>query len=270
MPIHPTALVHPNARLGRDVTIGPQAIIEEHVEIGDGCVIGPRASVLAYTTLGPGCRLHTGAVLGDIPQDLGFKGERSYLRVGAGCIFREYVTVHRGTGEETETVIGDHCFIMGSVHLAHNVHLGRQVIIANATLLAGHVEVGDRAFISGAVVVHQFVRIGRVAMLGGACAVGQDVPPFCTVEPMQGNLLSGLNVVGMKRAGLTLEQRAEVKEAFRLLYRSDLTVSEAVARIRERFPEGSPAREMADFVAASKRGICKLSRNAESDDSGME
>lgn len=270
MSIHPTALVHPNAKIGCDVTVGPQAIIEEHVEIGDGCVIGPRASVLSFTTLGAGCRLHTGAVLGDIPQDLGFKGERSFLRVGSGCIFREYVTVHRGTGEGTETVIGNHCFIMGGVHLAHNVHLGNHVIIANATLLAGHVQVGDRAFISGAVVVHQFVRIGRVAMLGGACAVGQDVPPFCTVEPMQGNLLSGLNVVGMKRAGLTLEQRAEVKEAFRILYRSEWTVSEAVARIREHFQEGSPAREMAEFVAASKRGICKLSRNADTDGTGME
>lgn len=269
MRIHATAIVDEGAKLGRDVTIGPQAIVEGNVEIGDGCVIGPRASVLAHTTLGPGCRIHTGAILGDIPQDLGFKGETSYLRVGAGCTFREYVTIHRGAGAESETVLGDQCFIMGGVHLAHNVRLGHGVIIANATLLAGHVSVGDRAFISGAVVVHQFVRIGRVAMLGGACAVGQDVPPFCTVEPMQGNLLSGLNVVGLKRAGFSPDQRVEVKEAFRLLYRAGLTVSEAVARIRETMAEGGPGREMGEFVAASKRGICKLSRGAESDGEGI-
>ena len=258
MTIHPTAIIDPSARLGRDVSVGPFAIVEAQVEIGDGCVIGPRASLLAYTTLGAGCRIHTGAVIGDLPQDMAFANEPSYVRMGANCTIREYVTIHRGTKPGSETTLGDGCFLMGGAHLAHNVKLGNGVILANSVLLAGYVEVGDRAFISGSVVVHQFVRIGRLAMIGGGSGVSKDVPPFCLVPGVTANRVACLNLVGLKRAGLTTEQRQQVKEAFRLLYRQGLTATDAVARMREAFPEGSPAREMAEFTATSKRGICRF------------
>jgi len=259
MSIHATALVDPAARLGRDVVIGPYAIVEREVEIGDGCTIGPHASVLAHTTLGAGCRLHAGAVVGDWPQDLAFTQEPSYVRVGRNCVIREYVTIHRGTKPGSETVLGDGCFLMGGSHVAHNAKLGQGVIMANGSMLAGYVEVGDRAFISGSVLVHQFVRIGRLAMLGGGCALTKDVPPFCLVRSLALNRITCLNLVGLKRAGMTMEQRQQVKEAFHVLFRQGVTVTDAVARMRERFDDGSPAREMAEFAASSKRGICRFS-----------
>jgi UDP-N-acetylglucosamine acyltransferase len=258
MSIHPTALVDSSAVLGRDVEIGPFAIVEGQVEIGDGCVIGPRASVLAHTTLGAGCRVHTGAVLGDLPQDLAFTNEPSYVRIGNYCVIREYVTIHRGTKPGSVTTMGDHCFLMANAHLAHNAKLGDHVILANGALIAGYAEVGDRAFISGNVAVHQFVRIGRLAMMGGGSGVSKDVPPFCLVPGLTANRVACLNLVGMKRAGFTPEQRQQAKDAFRILYRDGLTVTDAVAAIRTAFPEPGPAQEMADFTAHSKRGICRF------------
>lgn len=255
MSIHTTALVDGRAKLGRDVEVGPFALIEGDVEIGDGCVIGPRSSILAHTSLGPGCRVHTGAVIGDLPQDTSFGDATSYVRIGANCRIREYVTIHRGTKPGTETVIGDGCFLMGLSHVAHNVRMGKSVIMANGSLLAGYVEVGERAFISGGVAVHQFVRIGRLAMLAGACAITKDVPPFCTTRVARLNGLGGLNVVGMRRAGMTSDERRQVKQCFDVLYRSGLNASQAAARIRELFQGGIPL-EIADFVDASKRGIC--------------
>lgn len=258
MQIHATAIVNPSARLGRDVVIGPFAIVEGNVEIGDGCTIGPHASILSFTTLGAGCRVHTGAVVGDLPQDISFKNEPSYVRIGKNCLIREYTTIHRGTKPGTETVAGDGCFLMAGTHLAHNVKLGNGVIMANGSMLGGYVEVGDRAFISGGVSVHQFVRIGRLAMLGGGSGASKDVPPFCLTASVSLNRVVCLNMVGLKRAGFTIEQRQQIKAAFRVLYRDGLTVTDAVARMRDLFPEGSPPRELAEFAASSKRGICRL------------
>ncbi len=255
--IHPTAVVDPDARLGANVEIGPHAVIAGHVDIGDGCRIGPHVVMLPFTSLGPGCRVHTGVVLGDEPQDLGFGGGESYVRIGARCVLREFVTVHRGTKAGTATVMGDDCYLMANAHLAHNVCLGRKVIVVNAALLAGYVEVGDGAFIGGAVVIHQYVRIGRLAMLGGSSGLGKDVPPFCMVAGMHLNRVAGLNVVGQRRAGIAPEQRREIKRAFTLLYRSGLNVSAAEQAIRAEFKVG-PALEIADFVAGGKRGICAM------------
>jgi UDP-N-acetylglucosamine acyltransferase len=267
MNIHPTALVDPAAKLGRDVTIGPFAIVEGRVEIGDGCVIGPRVTLLDYTTLGAGCRVHAGAVLGDLPQDTAFENEPSYVKIGSRCVLREFVTIHRGTKPGSETVLGDGCFLMANAHLAHNVKLGNGVVLANGALIAGYAEVGERAFISGGVVVHQFTHIGRLAMMGGGSGISKDVPPFCLVPGLTANRVSCLNVVGLKRAGFSIEQRQQVKEAFRILYRDGLTVTDAVAKMRAAFPEGSPAREMAEFAAVSKRGICRF---ALSDEEGSD
>ncbi len=260
MSIHSSAIVEAGAQLGMNVQVGPGAFIEKGAVIGDGCVIGPHAVIYRWTTLGRGCRVHAQAVIGDAPQDLAFKDQDSFVRIGDECVLREHVTIHRGTKEGTATVVGDQCFLMANSHLGHNVRLGNRVIIANAVLLAGYVEVGDRAFLSGGAGVHQFVRIGRLAMIGGMGVMTKDVPPFCTTRSGSLNGLDGFNLVGMRRAGFTPEDRRIVKETYRLLYRSGLNVSQALEKIRAQFP-GGLAGEMVDFIAASKRGICAAEEN---------
>ncbi len=256
--IHKTACVDAGARLGRDVEVGPFAVIEAETEIGDGCVVGAHASVMRYTRLGAGCRVHAGAVLGDIPQDLAFADTESRVTIGERCVIREGVTVHRGTKPGSVTEIGDGCFLMGFSHCAHNVKLGPGVIVANATLLGGYVEIGERAFISGNCLIHQFCKIGRLAMLGGGSAVSKDVPPFCMINPLTLNRVVGLNVVGMRRAGFSAEERRQIRSAFKMLYGTGRNVSDAVASMRQTFPSG-PALEFCDFVDASARGICGMS-----------
>ena len=260
--IHPTALVDAGAQLGDGVTVGPFVVIGPDTQIGAGCVIHPHVVIHPYTSLGEGCRVHAGAVLGDQPQDLAFQPDSvSHTRIGAHCWIREGVTIHRGTKPDTATEIGDECFLMANSHVAHNVRLGRRVILVNGALLAGYVEVGDYAFISGNAVVHQFVRIGRLAMMGGQGAVSQDIPPFCTGRSGAGNEILGLNIVGLRRAGFKPETRQALKAAFKTLYRSGLTISRAVDKIRAECTDPAVA-EFADFIAASKRGVCGLAASA--------
>ena len=265
MNIHPTAVIHPEAQLGPNVEIGPFAFVDKGAEIGADSVIGPHVVILRHTTLGPGCRVHTGAVLGDLPQDLSFKNVVSCLKIGARCVIREYVTIHRGTKEGSATLVGDDCLLMALCHLGHNVRLGNRVIIANASLLGGYVEVGERAFISGGVAIHQFVRVGRLAMVGGNTALSKDVPPFCLVPSLVRNCVGGLNIVGLRRAGIPPEERQQIKSAFNRLYRSGLNVSQAVEKLRAEFPAG-PAAELAAFIAESRRGICGFLRTAPGSD----
>jgi UDP-N-acetylglucosamine acyltransferase len=265
--IHPTACVERGAELGRDVEVGPFAYVQAGAVVGERCVIGPHAGILKHTTLGSGCRVHAGAVLGDTPQDLKFRDAVTGVRVGAGCVIREGVTIHRGVAPESVTEIGEECFLMAFSHIGHNARVGRQVIVANGALLAGHVTVGDRAFISGNCLLHQFVAVGRLVMMGGGAAVSRDVPPFCLVRPVSLNRLGGLNVVGMRRAGLRPEERLQVKRAFRLLYAAGLGARAAAARIRAELGPG-PAVEMAQFVEASKRGICQYVRGRRGEEVG--
>jgi UDP-N-acetylglucosamine acyltransferase len=240
------------------VVVGALAFIDDQVTIGDNTVVGPHAVILSHTSVGEGCRVHAGAVLGDLPQDLAFKGGNTFVRIGNRCVIREGVTIHRGTKEDTGTEVGDECFLMALTHVAHNVRLGRRVIIANGSMLGGYVEIGDGAFVSGAVLVHQFVKIGRLAMLGGAAGLSKDVPPFCTAQSMGRNVVVGLNVVGLRRAGIGVEDRRAIKGAFNMLYQSGLNVSQAVAQMKTAFPSG-PAHEVAVFVEQSQRGICRFS-----------
>ena len=255
--IHPTACVHPGARFGANVQIGPFACIEDRVGIGDETIIGPHVTIFKYTTLGARCNVHSGAVIGDTPQDLAFKNVESYVSVGSGCVIREGVTIHRGTAANSTTQIGNDCYLMAFSHCAHNVKLGNNVIMANGSLLAGYVEVGDRAFISGNCAVHQFVRLGRLSILGGVCWLSKDVPPFCMARPVAYNRIGGLNVVGMRRAGMPPEARRQVKEAFDILYRSDLNTTQALEKIKATFTDG-PALEISAFIESSKRGICRF------------
>ncbi len=255
MPVHPTAVVEDGAHLGAGVEVGPFAYIAAGAQVGDGCRIGPHVTIYGYTTLGRECRVHAGAVLGDLPQDFGFEAGESSVRIGDGCAIREGVTVHRGSKPGTDTVIGNRCTLMAFSHFAHNVQLADDVIVANGALLAGYVAVGSRAFISGNVAVHQFARVGRLAMLGGGAMISKDVPPFCTMRPAMENVVAGLNVVGMRRAGVSSADRAAVRRAFKLLYHSGLNVSQAQEQLETQFSEGL-ARELFDFIAESERGIC--------------
>ncbi|MFN2351006.1 MAG: acyl-ACP--UDP-N-acetylglucosamine O-acyltransferase [Kiritimatiellia bacterium] len=254
--IHATAVIEPGAELGENVTIGPMAYIAANVRIERDCVIGPHAVILDYTSLGEGCRVHAHAVLGDFPQDTAFVNAPSFLKIGSQCIIREGVTMHRGTKPESVTEVGPGCFLMANSHLAHNVKLGAGVVIANGALLAGYVEVGERAFISGNCLLHQFIRVGRVAMLSGGCALNKDVPPFCMTLGARSNQLAGLNVVGLRRAGFNPGQRLELKRAFGILFKSGLNMSQALEALRRELPEGA-ARELAEFITGSKRGVCR-------------
>jgi UDP-N-acetylglucosamine acyltransferase len=255
--IHKTAIIDPGAELGNDVEVGPFTVIEADVTIGDGSVIGPNVSIRPYTSIGSHCNIHAGAVLGGIPQDIDFKGDISFVSIGANCQIREGVTINRGTQADSVTEIGDDCFLMAFSHLGHNVKLGSKVIVANGALLAGYVEVGDQVFISGNCVLHQFVKVGRLAMLGGGCGISKDVPPFCLVKPLEGNKIAGLNSVGLRRSTLSTKDRQEIKEAFKLLFLSDLNVSNALEKIKSFYPSG-PAAEISTFVDESKQGICKM------------
>lgn len=257
--IHATAIVGKNTEIGTNVVIGPYTVIGDHVRIEEGCHIGPHVVIHSHTTLGKRSRVHATAVLGDLPQDLSFSGEASYVDIGEDCVIREGVTIHRGTKPETRTVIGNQCFLMAFSHFAHNVKLGNRVIVANASLLAGYVEVDDGAFISGAVVIHQFVKIGRMAMLGGQSGIGKDVPPFCMTESSMRNRIIGLNLVGLKRAGISPAERKEIKQGFDLLYRSGLNVHQAVEKMKAEYPTG-PASELWRFAEHSHRGMCGMTR----------
>ncbi len=253
--IHPTAVVHPDAMLGSDVIIGPYAVIEGAAKIGDGCEIQAHAIIGAHVEMGRDNLIGYGAVIGGDPQDFAFKPEvRSMVRIGDGNKIREYCTIHRGTAENSVTTVGHRCFLMAGAHLAHNVLLGDNVIIANNALLGGHVHVGERVFIGGGCVFHQFIRVGRLAICQGLSAFSKDIPPYTTAAELNG--VAGMNVVGLRRAGFTAEQRTEIKEAFNLLYRRGLNTTQALAAAKAR-SWGPEAQSFFDFVGASrKRGIC--------------
>jgi UDP-N-acetylglucosamine acyltransferase len=260
--LHPTALVHPDAQLGENVTLGPYAVIEGAARIGDGCEIQAHAIIGAHVTMGENNVIGYGAVIGGDPQDLGFHSSiRSEVRIGNGNKIREYCTVHRGSTEGSATVVGDRCFLMAGAHLAHNVQLADEVILANNVLLGGYAQVQDRVFIGGGCVFHQHVRVGKLAICQGASAFSKDVPPYSLAA--ERNAVAGLNVVGMRRAGLQAAARAEIKEAFALLYRRGMNTAQALKAAGQ--AHWSPeARVFFDFVAGSKkRGICALLRTAQ-------
>lgn len=267
--IAPSAIVSPKARLGEGVYIGPFSIIEDEVEIGAGTRLDSHVVIKNYTTLGRDNHLHMGVVLGSDPEDKHFTGkDRSYLKVGDRNIFREYSTASRGTPPESTTTIGDDNYIMIGTHIAHNCRIGNGTVICNNCSLAGYVEVGDGAFLSGGVVVHQFSKIGRLAMIGGNTRVNLDVPPFLLTSEFH-VAAHGLNLVGLRRAGLGAEAIRKLKAAYRLLYRSKLPLQEALERI-EREVATEEARQLVAFIRASRRGICRDARRTPAQWSGNE
>lgn len=242
MAIHPTALVDPGAELGADVQVLPYTIIEAGTVIGDRTIIGPHAVVRKWTTVGSDCVISTGCVLGEPPQDRKYQGEESYLRVGNGNQIREYVTLHRASGEGNSTIVGDNNMIMAYNHAGHNVQIGSNVTIANSCQFAGHSVIEDYANIGGMSGFHQFVTIGTMAMVGAMSRISRDVPPYSIVEGIPSEV-HGLNIIGLERRGVSAESRAVLRKAFRLLFRSEHNVSDALAAVEaevapeERTPE---------------------------------
>jgi len=253
--IAPTARVHPDARVGPGTRIGQFCVIESDVEIGAQCLLEPYVYVKRWTTMGDRNEISAGTVLGTDPLDKNFKGQRSYLKIGDDNKIREHYTISRGTAPESTTTIGNGNYIMTSGHIAHNCTVGNQVVIASCALIAGYVEIEDQAFISGGVGVHQYSKIGRLAMIGGNTRVNLDVPPFFLyaggwVTP------TGLNVVGLRRAGYKASDVRQLKQAYQILYRSGLKLQDALARIEAEI-DSPEARHLVAFVRRSERGICR-------------
>ncbi len=254
--IHPTAVVSPTAELGADVEIGPYAFVGEDCVVGDGCVLATRSTLERNVRLGHEVRIGIGSVIGGDPQDLKFQGEQTAVEIGDRTVVREYATINRGTAESLSTTVGADCFIMTYVHLAHDCHLGNGVIISNGTQLAGHVTVEDHAIISGLVAVHQFVNIGAYSFVGGCSRVPQDVPPYLKAvgNPIK---LYGLNSVGLQRNNFDAEVIRELKRAYRLFFRSDLNVSQAMERAHQELELCPEVRHFLSFLDNSGRGVVR-------------
>ena len=252
--VHPTAIVDAGAVLGEGVEIGAFAMVGPGCELGDGCVIAPRATLERNVKLGRQVKVGVGSVLGGDPQDLKYRGEDTTVEIGDGTVVREYATVNRGTTQSFKTTVGRGSFVMSYVHLGHDCHVGDGVILSNAVQLAGHVTVEDRAIISGVSAVHQFARIGRHAFVGGCSRVAKDVPPFLKAvgNPVR---LYGLNSVGLQRSGFEPDVVRELKRAYRLLFRSDLNVSQALDRARAELQPLPEVQHFLQFIEDSQRGI---------------
>jgi UDP-N-acetylglucosamine acyltransferase len=251
--IHLTAIIHPKAKLDSTVRVGPFAVIDEGVELGANCVVGSHVYLTGLTKMGAGNVFHAGCVIGDAPQDLKYKNEPTGLRIGDNNVFREHVTIHRSSKTAEDTIIGSRNFLMQHSHVAHNCLIGDDFIMGGGALLAGHVTVQDRAFISGNCLVHQFCRVGTLAMMQGGAAISKDLPPFCVASKI--NEICGLNVVGLRRAGITAEQRLELKKIYHLLFRGGKNFRAALAEAKTNF-SSAPAKILLDFAATAKRGIC--------------
>ena len=262
MPIHPTAIVDPGARLGADVTLGPYVVVEGDTVVGDGTELRAHAVAKRYTELGAGNTVHEGAILGGEPQDVAFEGGATGLRIGEGNRIREGVTIHRSSRPGAATVVGSECFLMAYAHVAHDDRIGDGVVIANNVALAGHVEIGDHAFLSGGVVVHQFCRIGRLAMIGGNAKVIKDCLPFVITDGVPARA-RGLNVVGLRRAGVGAAALRSLKEGYRLLLRSALPLETALERMAAL--QHPLVDEMIAFARGSRRGFHRAARGGSED-----
>jgi len=258
MSIHPTAIISPRSEIHASVEIAPYVVIDANVRIGAGSVIGLHAHLTGWTTIGENCRVHSGAVIGNEPQDVKYDGSRTFCEIGPDCVIREHVTIHRGTTPESTTRIGARCFLLAGSHVAHNCAVGDDVTLINNALLAGHVTLGDQVTFGGQAAAHQFTRIGRLVMLAGDASVSKDVPPFALTD--RDGRVAGLNRVGMRRAGMSREELADVREAYRRLYGSGRCTPDAVS-------EGvttDAGRIVAEFVTQpSKRGLTGRSRRGE-------
>lgn len=252
--IHPTALVAKEAQLGDQVSVGAFSIIEKDVVIAEGTQIGPHVLIADGARIGRNCRIHKGAVVATLPQDLKFAGEQTLFEIGDNTTIREFCTLNRGTSARGKSVIGSNVLLMAYAHVAHDCIVGNNVIMANVVQLGGHVEIEDWAILGGMSAVHQFCRVGRHCIVGGGFRAVQDVPPFITAsgEPLK---FAGLNSIGLRRRGFKPETITLIKRAYRLLYRSKLNVTQAIGRIRQDIELIPEVTEIIKFIEKSERGL---------------
>ena len=266
--IHSTASIHPNAKLGNNVKIGQYAIIGENVELGDNVIVDAHA-VIKHAKIATDCHIHYGAIIGDDPQDISFKNEDSIVSIGEGTEIREYVTIHRATGSGNATQIGSNCLVCATAHVAHNCKIGNKVVIVSQTQIAGHVQVGDNAVIAGMVGIAQHVRIGKMAMVGGYSRIVQDVPPFMLVEGSPA-FIHGINIVGLQRNNIPSKSITEIKQLFKLIYRSKLNIKQALDEfVKKETKKGlsSEVTEIVDFIKTSKKGVSKKQKTTATEES---
>lgn len=258
--IHPTAIISADAVLADDVRVGPYAVIEGPVRLGAGCVVGAHACLYGPVSMGERNQVFSGAILGEEPQHLKYGGEITSVEIGDDNIFRENVTIHRATSHSWKTRIGNKNFFMAGSHVAHDCVVGNSCILANNALVAGHCVLEDGVYLSGNTAVHQFVRLGRLSLLSGNSAMGMDLPPFFIAQGH--NSVGGVNIIGMRRAGLLASQINAVRQAFQIIYRGGLLLPQAVSRIEEEFGAVEPVVELLNFLKQSKRGIALRMRHA--------
>lgn len=252
--------IHKNARLGKNVQVGSSVFIDDNVEIGDNTIIYANATIMAGTRIGENCRIYPGAVLGGDPQDISYKGEETYAIIGNDTVLREFVTVNRGTKSSGKSVVGDNCFLMAYVHVAHDCVVGNNCIFANVVNLGGHVHVGDHVVMGGMVGVHQFVHIGSHAMVAAGMLLRKDVPPFVKAA-RESNAFAGVNTIGLRRRGYTADEIAVIKEIYRLLFVEHNNITKAVAAIEEKVIESPYKTQILDFIKSGSRGLIRGIRN---------
>ncbi|MFQ3610035.1 MAG: acyl-ACP--UDP-N-acetylglucosamine O-acyltransferase [Fimbriimonadales bacterium] len=251
--IHPTAVVHPSARLADDVQVGPYCIIGANVEIGSGTTLGAHVIIEENTFIGRNNIIYHGAVLGAPPQDRKFKNEQTFLRIGDDNLIREYVTIHRASGEGQATTIGNNNFLMAYVHIGHNCTVGNGVVMANSVGVSGHCEIADGANLGGMTGIHQFTRVGTLAMVGGMSRVVRDVPPYMISEGHPAEV-RGVNIVGLRRAGVPEATRTALRTACRWMFLANMNVSQAIERIRAELESSPELEHLIEFMLQIREG----------------
>jgi UDP-N-acetylglucosamine acyltransferase len=259
--IHPTAVIAPEADLAADVEVGPYAVLEGAVKLGPGCVVRPGAHLVGPITMGRNNKVFSHAVIGEQPQHLRYNNEATRVEIGDNNIFREHVTVHRGTTQSWVTRIGNNNFLMANSHVAHDCQIGNNCLLANGALVGGHCVLEDNVMLSGNAATHQFVRVGRLALLSGVSGTTKDIPPFIIQQRI--NCIVGVNVVGMRRAGIPTSHIDAVRRAFHILYREQRVLPSALDQIEREIGDVPEVLEMLTFIRASTRGINLVNERAD-------
>lgn len=263
--IHPHTYIHQNAKLAENVKIDPFTVIHQNVSIGEGTWIGSNVTIMEGVHIGKNCRIFPGAVLGAVPQDLKFQGEETTVEIGDNTTIREFVTIHRGTRDRWKTVVGDNCLIMAYSHIAHDCSVGNNCIMSNNSQMAGHVIMADYAWVAGFSAIHQFVKIGQHAFIAGGSLVRKDVPPY--IKAVRNPLsYGGVNSVGLKRRGFSLEKINQILDMYRIIYNKGLNTSKALEFIEEEMAASDERDEIIGFIRESERGIIKRYTKTDVDD----
>jgi UDP-N-acetylglucosamine acyltransferase len=259
MQIHPSAIISSKAKIESSAIVGPYSIIGEKASIGANTVIGAHCVIEGNTAIGNDCQIFTGAVIGSKPQDLKFKGEDVYLEIGNNNIIREYCTLNPGTGQGGKTTVGDNNLLMAYSHIAHDCRVGSGCVLANNSTLAGHVTIEDRAVIGGIVAIHQFVRVGMLSIIGGCSKVVQDIPPFSTCDGHPARVY-GLNLIGLRRKGVSRESIKQIDQAFKLIFNSGLSAKHAIEKVEKELAGTEEINYLVNFIKSSERGLTRSCR----------